>query len=189
MKALCGAHRHPSVPQSQVQGANLTPLKASSSPYLFLNTSHVQRGVCTDKGVQGPDQIPPLLLSGEADSDRTGDSIRHPKLTLMLQSPPHVPPFAPCAPQPSPHAQLHATTQHVRPRGRSGVKGYLVCDGCCPGNHIWMSRGSGQLACKRFEPVRMRKEKAMSLLPPRATGEGEAQHTPAPDLDSRERTA
>lgn len=96
VKRLCRADRHPNVLQSQAQGANLTLLSASSSPYLFLNTSHVQRGVCTDKSVQGPYQIRPLLLSGEADSDRTGDSIQHPRLTLMPQSLLHVPPFGPC---------------------------------------------------------------------------------------------
>lgn len=51
--------------------------------------------------------------------------------------------------------------------------GYLVCGGCCPGNHIWMSHGSGRLACKRFAPVHGREGKGMSWGPAGAAGEGE----------------
>lgn len=108
-----------------------------------------------------------------------------PGLTLMLWSLLHVPPLTPCTTQPSPRLQMHTTTQPASSQGAApGAAGccrvevYLVCDGCCPGNRIWMSHGSGRLACKQFEPVRTRKEKAMSSLPPRATwGGGGTTHT------------
>lgn len=162
---LCGADGHPNDSESHGQGViTLTPLY---TPELILKGSGVlaQPRVSVDQSRSLPS--PRGVRQSSFAASELGTA---PSTTLMLP--------AVTAPGTSPHPLPYPHLPGSRRGPAPSHHGYLVCDGCCPGTHIWTSRGSGRPACRRFGPVRARKEKAMSPLPPRgARGGGGTTHS------------